>query len=99
VIRASVKFRVSGHTEQVGRNFISAVVYYLSISSSVDLLLSSQRFMCSRHEEAMFVGVSHKKMHIVRKIFKDVIQKVRAGLYVCMYVYKGKVIPLQAYLA
>jgi hypothetical protein len=78
-----VKFRVSGHNKQVARNFISTVVYYLSISGSLYLLQSSQRFMSSRREEAMFVGVSHKKVHIVCKIFKDLIQKV---CQVCMCV-------------
>jgi len=34
-LRTGMKFKVSSHTEEVERNFITAVGYYLSISGSL----------------------------------------------------------------
>jgi len=90
-----VKFKVSGHTEQVGRNFISAFGYYLSISGSLFVLQSTQSFMCSRHEEAMFVvSVTRRCILCVVKYFRDVIQEVCQAcffvslpLFIYIYIY------------
>ena len=91
-----MKFKVSGHTEQVGRNFISAFGYYLSISGSLYVLQSSKSFMCCGHEEAMCV-VSVTRRCILCEIFQRCNTRGMPGLslslslslsiYIYIYIY------------